>query len=204
MKPRYPALIKTIITAVFFVVILILGAMQATPSFAKEPTKNSIYQLSSTWKNQEGEDVNLINFQGKVVLFSIIYTQCQYACPIIISKIQRILNQLPASTQDNVRVILVSIDPENDSPQHLKQFFKEKGLTRSWNLLCGNEDEIRELTAVTGLRYQKTDAGGYNHSMTLLVLDRQGEIYFREKEDSSSVEALVQAIKKAISSKERR
>lgn len=139
-------------------------------------TGHSIYQLDSSWTDQHGAEQQLDRFRGSVVVLAMVYTQCDYACPRIISDMRRIRGELGAEDRD-IRFVLVSIDPEGDTVERLASFGEETGLTeRGWTLLRSNEGNVRELAAVFGVQYRRVSETDFAHSNVVSVLDRQGEI----------------------------
>ena len=138
---------------------------------------NSIYQLNSQWINQDGQTVSLKSFIGKPVVLTMFFANCTYACPLLVNDMQRMESSLSANNKNNYRFILVSIDPERDTPAKLKIYAKEHGLDLSrWTLLTGKSDDIMELAAMTGFKYKKDDKGNYSHSNLISLLNEKGEI----------------------------
>jgi protein SCO1/2 len=65
--------------------------------------------------------VRLSDFEGKVVLLFFGYTSCQDVCPATLSHLSALMKRLgPAS--DGVQVLLATIDPENDTAEHLAEY----------------------------------------------------------------------------------
>lgn len=144
-------------------------------------SENSIYQLSSQWTNQEGEAVSLISFRGKPVVLTMFYTSCTYACPLLVNDMRKIESSLPVEKRDDYKFVLVSIDPERDTPAKLKLYAKDHGLDLSrWTLLTGKSDDIMELAALTGFKYKKDDKGSYSHSNLITLLNVKGEIVHQQ------------------------
>ena len=138
---------------------------------------NSIYQLNSKWINQDGQKVSLKSFIGKPVVLTMFFANCTYACPLLVNDMQRMESSLSANNRNNYRFILVSIDPERDTPAKLKIYAKEHGLDLSrWTLLTGKSDDIMELAVLTGFKYKKDDNGNYSHSNIISLLNEKGEV----------------------------
>lgn len=147
-----------------------------------EPTDASIYFSSETWTNQEGDEVNLAEFQGQPVVLSMIFTRCGYACPLIVRDMKRIAAQLPASGGEQVRYILVSLDPERDTPEALKRFAEGYDLDlEQWTLLRGDAAQVRLLAALLGVRYRQQADGQFAHTSLITVLNEHGEIVHQQK-----------------------
>ena len=71
----------------------------------------SIYNLPSKWTNQDNEEIELIDYRGNIVVMVMIYTSCKASCPRLVSDMRDIESQVPKNLSNNVKYILVSIDP---------------------------------------------------------------------------------------------
>ena len=138
---------------------------------------NSIYQLNVVWKDQNGKSTELKNFTGKKVVLAMIYTSCPTACPIIVSDMQKLEAAIPKNKISGYHFVLVSIDPDRDTPAKLNQFAEERNLdTKFWNLLTGSKNDVAELAELIGFNYKKDSNGNFTHSNLITVLDREGII----------------------------
>jgi protein SCO1 len=147
---------------------------------AGEYSESSVYQLSSDWTDQDGNKVNLSDFQGKQVVMTMFFASCTYACPILVQDMKRIESEIPSSELKNYRFVLISIDPERDTPDKLKEFAQMKNLdTKRWTLLTGTEGDVMEFAAVTGFKYIKEDDGQFSHSNIINIINEDGEIIYQ-------------------------
>ena len=147
---------------------------------AAPPRTDSVYELSASLVDQDGQKVGLDLFRGHPVLISMFYTTCPDACPLLIADLLRIERDLPAPTRADLRVVLVSLDPEHDTPEALRALANAHGLDLSrWRLLRAPDDTVREVAAVLGIRYRKLPEGGFNHSSVITLLDPSGVILTR-------------------------
>ncbi len=138
---------------------------------------NSIYQLESKWKNADNQTVSLKSLMGKKEIVAMVYTNCTYACPLILNDMKKIESQVK---QNDVNYALVSIDPQRDTPENLKKFAERNNLDPDkWRLLTGDEDGISELAAVFGFRYKQDSDGNFSHSNIITVLNENGEIAYQ-------------------------
>ena len=69
----------------------------------------------------EGKTVSLEDFRNKVVLIYFGYTFCPDVCPITLSNLKLLMLGLQEKA-DDVQVIFVSIDPERDNYEKLKDY----------------------------------------------------------------------------------
>lgn len=137
----------------------------------------SIYQLKSTWKNQESENVRLQDFLGKKVILAMIYTNCPTACPAIVGEMLRLQSAIPKSNLSDYRFVLVSVDPKRDAPSQLEKYAKERNLNEKlWTLLTGSNYQISELAQMIGFKYMKKQNDTFLHSNLITFIDEKGEI----------------------------
>ena len=148
---------------------------------AAEPSDQSIYQLESRWQTQTGREVSLRTLGGKPQVLAMVYASCKNACPRIIADMKRIQADSEAKHKAGVRFVLVSIDPEVDTPQRLAALARKSQLDGQWLLLRGKPDDVLELAALLGVRYRKISDRDYVHSNLITVLNAKGEIVQRQQ-----------------------
>jgi protein SCO1 len=154
----------------------------STEKEAGEYTENSVYQLESEWINQDKDKVMLSAFMGKKVVFTMFFASCTYACPILVEDMKRIESEIPAEELDDYKFVLISIDPERDTPEKLKEFATIRSIDLNrWTLLTGKEDDIMELAAITGFKYKKESDGQFSHSNIINILNEEGEVLFQHQ-----------------------
>jgi protein SCO1/2 len=154
------------------------GAQPALDQARPQPLKGeSVYNLDSTWTNQDGKETKLASFRGQPVVVAMVYTSCQGACPMTISDLKRIEDGLPATVRSKVRFAVFSFDSKRDTPAKLKEFAKARALDVSrWSLFHGEPAAVRKLSAVLGIRYKKDKNGDFDHSNVISILDPAGVI----------------------------
>ncbi|HUI29956.1 MAG TPA: SCO family protein [Candidatus Acidoferrales bacterium] len=158
-------------------------------------TGNSVYQLGSTWENQDGNSINIADLEGKVEIVAMFYSHCTYACPLTINDMKRIESSLRDDLKGKAGFVLVSFDPKRDSPQALKTLAKNQRLGRDWELLSGKEDDIRSLAEVLGVEFKMKSNGDFFHSSQITVLNKQGEIVFKHFGLNRSIDDIVDAVR---------
>lgn len=163
---------------------------------------NSVYLLESDWKNQEGNELNITSLKNKNIVLGLIFANCTYACPIIVNDMKKVEQSLSGKDLKDTKFVLVSIDPERDTPEKLKEFGQKMGLDFSkWDLLTGSEYDIRDLAALLGFKYKKDDTGNYSHSNMISVLDKNGEIVYQHEGLNEDISQVAKTIKSMNGSK---
>jgi protein SCO1/2 len=128
--------------------------------------------------DQSGDRVNADTFRGQWDLVFFGFTNCPDVCPTtlqVLASAKRELIETGARTLP--RVVLVSVDPERDTPELLGQYVDYFG---EGNLgVTGELEGINTLTAALGIYFEKapTDDGNYgvDHSAAVLVINPDGE-----------------------------
>ncbi|MFH7014979.1 SCO family protein [Flavobacterium sp. FlaQc-47] len=142
----------------------------------------SIYNLPSKWTNQNGKNIELKSLKGNVLVMVMIYTTCKAACPKLVADMRNIESRLNEKTKKNVKLILVSIDPETDTPEKLKAFsIANKMEGDSWIFLRSNEENTREFAAVLAVNYKKISPIDFSHSNIISVFNPDGELIYQQE-----------------------
>jgi protein SCO1/2 len=151
----------------------------------------SIYALTMPLTDQDGAKVGLDAFRGKPVFVGMFYGRCPSACPLLVSTIKNALAELDPAAAAEMRVLLVSFDPEHDTPEALRTIAAARGLDARWKLTSAPEDQVRELAALLGIQYRRLPDGSFSHGSSIVLLDRAGIIDGRLDDTSQPVQELV-------------
>lgn len=159
-------------------------------------SSTSIYNLDSTWINQDGKKVALTSLKGKVRIVSMVFTRCTSACPMLVGDVKMILSKLPAAQRDKVAVDLFSFDYEKDTPEALNGFVKKMKIDNSqWSAYTGSKTAISDLAAVLGVQYKKLEGGAYVHSNNIILINAEGEIVKSIEGYDASVSEFIELLK---------
>ncbi|HEX2866632.1 MAG TPA: SCO family protein [Ignavibacteriales bacterium] len=163
---------------------------------AADFTDNSVYQLNSKWNNEFNKKVSLGALKGQKVVMAMIFASCTYACPLIVNDMRKVEQQLPEGENSDVTFLLVSIDPDRDTPRALLDYSKKQNLDLShWELLTGSKSDIRSLAALLGFKYKKNDNGDYVHSNLINVFNKEGEVVLQHEGLNKDVQDIVKELK---------
>ena len=89
------------------------------------------------------------------MVLTMVFTSCQTACPVLVADMKNIHSRLGAKAKENTQMVLVSIDPENDTPEVLSAYAQTNGLNEDFTLLVSDKESIRELANVLAVKYKK-------------------------------------------------
>lgn len=147
----------------------------------KPLSDESVYNLNSQLLDQDGNVFALSNLRGHQVVISMAYTGCVYTCPLILAQMQQLEKALLEKGKKDVLFVLVSFDPQRDTPEVLKNYMAKKNLSSNWHLLTAKTDkEPRGIASLLGIKYKKIEGGDYDHSFVIAVLDKEGVVVGRQ------------------------
>ena len=125
-------------------------------------------------KDVNNEPITEKSFQGPLTAIFFGFTNCPDICPMTLSNLDQVLEKLNNNEDKKFKVYFISIDPEKDSPEIIKNYlnsFQNKiyGIT-------GEPQKIFSLSKSWGVLSEKifTKDGGYliNHSSSILLLNK--------------------------------
>src|SRR5690606_19205008 len=128
-------------------------------------------------------------FKNKVYIVEFFFTTCPSICPIMTENMIKIQNEFLGNSK--VGIASFSIDPAYDTPQVLKEYAKNKGITKpQWHLLTGEKEKIFKLVNVRFNLYvgDATEVeGGFEPSGFFALIDQQGNIRSRIDEHGNPI-----------------
>ena len=160
---------------------------------------SSLYLLDGTWTDQAGTTRMLQDFEGEIVVAAMVFTNCKYACPLIVSDLKDIEAEIPEALLPQVRWLLVSMDSARDTPEVLAAYAENNHIdTARWTLLHGEDYPVRGIAAALGINYMMDARGNFSHSNKITVLNRSGSIHYQleglNADNADCVEAILAAV----------
>ncbi len=183
-----------------YILLLILILINQFSIAEKTPINEmSIFQLPSVWINQNNQSLELKDLQGNVLVVVMIYTSCQAACPKLVAHMKNIYDQVSSKTKKEIKYLLVSIDPDTDTPEHLKEFAKKNNmLSDNWLFLTGSKENIRVFANVMGTKYKKISPLEFSHSNIISIFDDKGVLQYQQEglhsDNSNTVKKIMELV----------
>jgi protein SCO1/2 len=140
---------------------------QALPKIAPAPD----FALTS----QDGAPVKLADYRGKVVAVTFIFTLCADTCPVLTPMMSFVQDQLGNDFGEKIRFVSITVDPERDTPEVLKEYAQAFGANLAgWSFLTGAPEAIREVTRRYGVFAAKAANGSIDHTFLTSIIDQRG------------------------------
>jgi protein SCO1 len=131
--------------------VLTFAALAPQP-VAADSRWGANYFPDVTLTTQDGDNVKFYDvIKGRIVAIDLIYTNCQYACPLESARLARMQQILGDRMGRDVFFISISIDPEHDTPAALKAYAAKYDAGPGWIFLTGKLSDIDVLSKKLGL-----------------------------------------------------
>ena len=136
------------------------------------------YATGFSLTDHNGQTRSLADFKGKVVVIFFGYTQCPDVCPTSMSEMAQ-AKQLLGADGDKLQGLFVSVDPERDTPEIMKEYMGSFDPT--FLALYAQPDKLPEVAKSFRIYYKKVDGKTptsytMDHSAGSYVYDTQGRL----------------------------
>ena len=120
---------------------------------------------------QNGKKVRFYDdlIKGKVVAIELIYTTCKYSCPLETARLVQLQKLLGDRMGKDVFFYSITIDPEHDTPEVLKDYAEKYHVGPGWLFLTGKEADIKLLSRRLGLDSLPNGNDPDGHTPSLLI-----------------------------------
>jgi protein SCO1/2 len=168
-------------TAVVLTLLLLALLMLAWPRDAadriseEQPLPQIAPAPAFTLTSQDGAQVSLADFRGKVVAVTFIYTLCTDTCPVLTPMMSFVQDRLGPDFGTKVAFVSITVDPKRDTAAVLKEYAQAFGADLGgWAFLTGAPEAIREVTRRYGVFAAPAANGDVDHSFLTSIVDRRG------------------------------
>ncbi|HEX8433522.1 SCO family protein [Archangium sp.] len=167
------------------------GAGARTTPSAEE--KARAWFTDTVLVTQEGKQVRFYSdvLKDRVVVISFLFTRCNTACPMIAARLNQIRAQLGEQFGREVYFISISVDPEHDTPQRLKEFaLRQQATHAGWTFLTGSKEDVNQVIARLG-QYVENIEG---HS-TLLIAGNEKKKHWTKIRPDAPASAVAERVR---------
>ncbi len=167
--------LKTSITVITGCLVIFLFLM--LPVFlSMEKTKDDI---ESKFKGSEFSLIDVNNevitessFEGPLTAIFFGFTNCPDICPMTLNNLDLVINNLDEKKKNKLKIFFVSIDPERDTPEIIKEYLNS--FENKMYGITGDPKKIFLMSQSWGVMSEKifTGDGEYliNHSSSIILL----------------------------------
>ena len=132
--------------------------------------------------NQDNKTITNATYKGKVYVLEFFFTTCPSICPIMNQSM--LVLEKKFFGNPNFGIVSITIDPNHDTPEALKEHAKLIGVKSSnWNFLTGDREKIFDLANKGFNLFAGENSkvnGGFEHSGMFALIDKNGNIRCRK------------------------
>jgi protein SCO1/2 len=118
-------------------------------------------------RDQNGRPVSVEDLRGSAAIVTFVYSTCDDTCPAMARQIATALDTLG----EDVPTLLISVDPEGDTPGSAQRFLNKMGLRDRARFVLGSRAQLAPVWKAYGIQPQ---GAGFDHSAYALIIDRKG------------------------------
>jgi len=162
------------------ILCLALTACSPKPEFKNiDITGGTAFGKDFSLLDPDGKVRTLADFKGKVVVMFFGYTQCPDVCPTTLTEMQQVM-ALMGPKSDKVQVLFVTVDPQRDTAEILKQYVPAFD-PRFLGLRPADEASLNKVTKDFKIYYKKVpgtkpDSYTMDHTAGSYAFDPEGRL----------------------------
>ncbi|MCY0969510.1 SCO family protein [Chryseobacterium sp. CY353] len=171
--------------------LVILALLFLGIGFGMSYFKNNLYTVMKVpdfeLTDQNGKKITNKDMLGKVYLVEFFFSKCPTICPVMNSNMKVIQKEID---RPEFGILSISIDPENDTPETLKQHADKIGVkSPNWHFLTGDRDYIGKLADQFNIYVgdKEDESESLNHSGMIALVDQEGNIRCRYNKDNMPI-----------------
>ncbi len=180
--PRRPVILfaaacAVIALALGLITMVVVGGRQQAAQTTNVATGQPLVGGDFTLTDQNGKTVDQTILNGKWTLVFFGFTYCPDYCPTTLGVLNAVQERMGDKAED-LQIVFISIDPERDTPQMLKDYLSSDGFPDGVIGLTGTPEQVAKAAKAYRAFYQKVGEGeGYtmNHGLTVYLMGPDGQ-----------------------------
>lgn len=170
---------KGIFISLLSTIILIVSACSNNAIEPESQYGNKLQSFNVT--DQNGDKFSQKDMKGKVYIADFIFTDCETVCPPMTYNMSTVIDQLEKDGVKDYGVLSFSVDPDNDTPEKLKNYIKQYNVPDGkWTLLTNYdfkfikqyaEDNFKSIVAPP-----PKGSNQVTHGTNFYLIDQNGKI----------------------------
>lgn len=157
--------------------VFVVSACTSESCWHLEQVTGHLPDLSFSLTSDNGQQVTAKTYEGYVLLMYFGFTNCDAECPVSMARLAR-LTQLLGNDAQQVRILFVTLDPERDTPQVLRQYVTQFDPVHAVGL-TGSKDNIEGLAKQYRAAYRPrskiAESRDIMHGDAIYIFDSQGQ-----------------------------
>ncbi|HEY1449886.1 MAG TPA: SCO family protein, partial [Solirubrobacteraceae bacterium] len=147
-----------------------------------------------TLHDERGAPASLSSYPGQVIVVAFLYSDCGATCVVIAQQIRGALDELPQA----VPVLVISADPQADTPARVARFLAQTSLTGRVRWLSGTPAQLRRVWHAFRVLPASAGHAAFARSTSVFVIDRDGHERVIFQLEQLTPEALSHDVRKLL------
>ncbi|MBE0539315.1 MAG: SCO family protein [Ignavibacterium sp.] len=191
---------------IILVLVVIFSFVFITSCYEHFPLDQDITRTQNTFLNQDSVKVEFPKIiKDKITLMAMVYTHCPDICPMTTHNMQLVQRRLPDDLKDKVKFVVISFDPNRDTPAVLKKFAEIRDITfDNWTFLTGDNQNTKEVMLKFDVKaipadssYDENGELSYSiiHTDRISLIDQNGRLRSNYKGSTANLDMILEDIK---------
>jgi len=194
-----PALSRRSVLVLGMSALALTACSKDAPKFTGIDITGADYATGFALTDHNGQARTLADFKGKVVMVFFGFTQCPDVCPTSLTEMAQV-KQMLGTDGDRFQGLFVSIDPERDTPEIMKEYMA--AFDPSFLALYSKPDELPALAKSFKIYHKKVPSSTpenytMDHSAGSYIYDPQGRVRLYNRY-GTGVQALADDVKRLL------
>lgn len=128
-------------TIAFF--LLFFSVVEAQQKKYYEKSIEEYHIPDVTLLDQNGQEIDIEEYfdTNKPIVLDFIFATCSTICPVLSATFSHFQKEL-GENHSGVQMVSISIDPDNDSPDVMKEYLARYGARDGWDVLTGKRENV--------------------------------------------------------------
>ena len=149
---------------------------------------------SFTLVDQSGRRVSWSSYRGQVTIVAFVYSTCGATCVVIAQQIRGALDELGRP----VPVLLISADPQADTPANVRRFLSRVSLGGRVSYLSGSPAQLQPVWRAFHVTAASADRAAFARTAPVYLIDRAGNERVIYQLEQLTPEALAHDVRKLL------
>ena len=191
---------------IILVLVVTFSFVFITSCYEHFPLDQDITRTQNTFLNQDSVKVEFPKLiKDKITLMAMVYTHCPDICPMTTHNMQLVQRRLPDDLKDKVKFVVISFDPNRDTPAVLKKFAEIRDITfDNWTFLTGDNQNTKEVMLKFDVKaipadssYDENGELSYSiiHTDRISLIDQDGKLRSNYKGSTANLDMILEDIK---------
>jgi protein SCO1/2 len=152
--------------------------------------------------DQDGRLVSLDSLDGDLFVVTFAYTTCPDTCPLTLRRLIAAHQRLPVTLRDRIRLLAVTVDPERDTPERVRQYVVANGFDPSLRFLTGDRAALEPVWSGFGIAVIRhpLSHGQYEvqHTAVTYILDRHGSLRYLIRDEALEPARITELLERLV------